>query len=213
MNFLAHLYLAGDDEEIIVGQMLGDFLEPRWQEKYSPRVCAGVELHRFVDRYTDAHPLVSRARRTVRPPYRRFAGVLLDMFFDHFLARGWDRWSPQVGLEEFALSRYAVLERHEPRLTARLRRILPSMVRHDWLGAYAGRAGIERALRGMSRRLTRENPLGSGAVLLDEIGLELQSTFDRFFPELITANEAELARVQRDRGGRDGRSPSALPLN
>ena len=202
MNFLAHLYLAGDDEDLIVGQMLGDFLEPRWREKYSPRVCDGIDLHHFVDRFTDTHSVVAEARMLVRPPYRRFAGVLLDVFFDHFLARDWARHVPDTTLPEFARSRYAVLERNEQRLSPRLQQALPSMVRHDWLNAYARRDGIERVLRGVSRRLSRENPLGEGAELLDEIGLQLETAFESFFPELVAANEVEISRVEYRRAGR-----------
>lgn len=202
MNFLAHLHLAGDDEEIVLGQMLGDFLEPGWREKYSPRVQAGVRLHQFVDRYTDAHPAVAALRGRVRRPYRRFAGVLLDVFFDHLLARDWERWRPDQPLAGFAQSRYEILTRHQARLSPRLRAALPSMVGRDWLGSYARREGVERALRGMSGRLSRENPLASAGELLDEMGPEISETFAVFFPDLEAANKVELSRVERSRGGR-----------
>ena len=190
MNFLAHLYLAGDDEEAIVGQMMADFLERGWRDHCTPAVQAAVAWHQRIDRYTDTHPRVAALRRMCREPYRRYAGIILDVLFDYSLARDWSSYSPHVDLRSFAESRYAVLERHSRQLTESLRRAIPYMKRYDWLSSYARRDGIESTLRGLSRRLKRENPLATSGILIDEIGPEIDAVFHPFFEDLIQAHAA-----------------------
>ena len=186
MNFLAHLYLAGEDEDLIVGQMLGDFLEPGWRRTAAPGVQRGVRQHQEVDRFTDLHPVFKRSRSRLPAELRRYAGIVVDIYYDHLLANHWPQFHAQLSLEEFARSRYEVLQRREHHLTSKLRRVLPSIVRNDWLTRYREFAGIERALQGVSRRLRRGNPIAeSGAALRDEHD-GLAEDFLEFFPELTS---------------------------
>jgi acyl carrier protein phosphodiesterase len=184
LNFLAHVYLSRHDEELLVGQLLGDFLEPGWRERFPPRVAEGVTLHRQVDRFTDTHALFAQSRRRLGPRFRLCSGVLVDVFYDHFLARSWARYHPERPLPEFTRHVYAALNRRESLLTARFLRVFPSMSAHDWLASYGNLETIDRALLGLSRRLTRANPIAEGGEALREHYEELEDDFHAFFPEL-----------------------------
>ena len=177
----------------MVGQMLGDFLEPGWRERLPPRVIQGVELHQQVDRFTDTHPVFAQSRRRLGDDYRLYAGVLVDVFYDHFLARNWERYHPERPLVEFTAGVYAVLARHESSLTKRLRRVLPSMSSHDWLGSYGRLEAVDRALLGISRRLSRPNPMAEGGKALRLHYVDLETDFHAFFPELEAFVAAQAA--------------------
>ena len=184
MNHLAHALLAGNDEELRLGGMLGDFVHGRPDPaRFPARVIDGIRLHRAIDVYTDAHPEVAEARRLLPAPYRRFGGILLDMWFDHELARGFSRWSVEP-LGAYSDGLRALLHRHQDLLPDGLKRFLSYMDAHDLPAGYAERAEIERALRGVSARLSRTNPVGEAMPVL--VGLEgpLRERFEAFFPEL-----------------------------
>lgn len=184
MNFLAHFLLTPEDEELLAGQMLGDFLTKGWRERATPRTVLGVELHQAIDAYSDRHPIGLAARKRFRAPYRRYAGIILDVFFDHFLARDFEKYSGGESLEAFSARCYRALRARREQAPPRMQRAIDSMTTHDWLGAYASVDGVRGALRGISRRLRRENPLGEAAELLPELDSALEADFRAFFPEL-----------------------------
>ncbi|WEN15322.1 ACP phosphodiesterase [Rhodanobacter sp. AS-Z3] len=184
MNHLAHTLLAGDDEELQLGGMLGDFVHGQPdQTLYSPRVIAGIRLHRAIDVYTDAHLDVLAAKALLPVPYRRYAGILLDMWFDHCLAREFSRWSGR-SLLPYSDALRALLWRRDALLTPALRRFRSYMDGHGLPACYADRAVLGQALAGIGQRLSRANPLDSALPVLVEHELELQRCFEVFFPEL-----------------------------
>ncbi|TAL98829.1 MAG: DUF479 domain-containing protein [Rhodanobacter sp.] len=184
MNHLAHAWLAGDDDALRLGGMLGDFVhgqpDPAW---YPPRVISGIRLHRAIDSYTDAHPEVLAAKACLPPPYRRYAGILLDMWFDHCLARSFTRWSRQP-LAEYSAALRGLLRRRDALLTPALRRFRGYMEANDLPAGYADRAVLELALVGIGQRLSRANPLDSALPVLVAHEAELQRRFEAFFPQL-----------------------------
>lgn len=184
MNHLAHLLLAGDDEALQLGGMLGDFVHGQPDPQQWPaRVIAGIRLHRAIDVYTDAHPVVLAAKALLPSPHRRYAGILLDMWFDHCLARHFSRWDARP-LQRVAADARASLRRHDALLTPALRRFLGYMEMHDLPAGYADLAMLERALHGIGQRLRRPHPLASALpVLLAHEGA-LQQHFEAFYPEL-----------------------------
>jgi acyl carrier protein phosphodiesterase len=184
LNYLAHLYLAGDDPKAQVGQVLADFVAAREIDSFEPGIRAGIRAHQRIDVFTDSHPIVVAARRRMVAPYRRYGNILLDVFFDHFLAKNWDRYSAGISLEDFAQQRYRVLNEHRDAYPGRFQRVIISMARGDWLGSYREVNNIDRALQGISRRLTRENPLADGVSVLRDQYDELDADFAKFFPEL-----------------------------
>ena len=184
MNYLAHLLLAGDDPEAQVGQVLADLVRPQDIRALPPGVRTGIRAHQRIDVFADSHPDFSVARRRLRPPYRRFAGVLVDVFFDHFLARDWDRHGDGSPLPEFATAKYRVLRAHRDLPVRRYRQVVDAMEHDDWLVGYSELAGVDRALRGISKRCRRPNPLASGLSALEENYVPLRIDFETFFPKM-----------------------------
>ena len=184
MNHLAHALLAGDDEWLMLGSVMGDFVHgPVDGLEFPPRVIEGIRLHRAVDVFTDAHPEVLAAKALLPPPYRRYAGILLDMWFDHCLARDFSRWSAQP-LESFSRELRELLRREDAVLPAALRRFRDYMEAHDLPAGYAEPQEIGLALRGIAQRLRRENPLDTALPLLIALEHPLQQHFEAFFPAL-----------------------------
>jgi acyl carrier protein phosphodiesterase len=184
MNHLAHALLAGDDEALQLGGMLGDFVHGQPDVGLFPsRVIAGIRLHRAIDVYTDAHPEVLAAKALLPSPYRRYAGILLDMWFDRCLARDFPRWSAQP-LPEYSAALRALLWRQDALLPPQLRRFRNYMEAHGLPTGYADDAVLGEALGGIGQRLSRANPLDSALPVLLEREAELLERFEAFFPEL-----------------------------
>ncbi len=191
MNHLAHVLLAGPQPEARLGAMLGDFWRGAPDDAWPAAVQAGVRLHRKIDVYTDSHPIVADTRRLFAPPYRRYAGILLDVYFDHALARNWTSYADEsiAALSAQVLGQLAANAKWLPDDLSRF----GLYMRHNGLFAsYAERAVIERVLVGIGMRLRHANPLASAAPLLWEHAEDLDRSFARFFPELRA--EATLQR-------------------
>jgi acyl carrier protein phosphodiesterase len=184
LNFLAHLYLAEPTPLGLLGSLMGDFVKGPLHRRYPAALERALVQHRRIDAFTDAHPLVRASRNRVSATHRRFAGVLTDMFFDHFLARHWADYSVEP-LAEFTSRVYALLDAQHALLPARLQHIAPSMRRGDWLGSYAQVASIETALDRMGSRLKRGNLLLGAGVQLREQYAAFEGDFRAFFPELV----------------------------
>lgn len=195
MNYLAHLYLAGDEPEALVGNLMGDFVKGPVPEELDERLRRGIVLHRRIDAFTDRHPIVGRSKRRLRPRFRRYGGILVDVFYDHFLARNWSRYSA-VPLPAFARHVYRILEARYPELPARMQRSVAHMIANDLLLSYRELAGIERALRGIEGRLKRESGLHQALADLELNDAELGRDFEVFFPELV--GYVESLRRSRD---------------
>ncbi len=184
MNHLAHVLLVGDDDALRLGGMLGDFVHGQPDPtRYPARVISGIRLHRAIDTYTDAHPEVLAAKASLPPPYRRYAGILLDMWFDHCLARSFPCWSPQP-LAEYSMVLRTLLRRRDALLPPALRQFRTYMEANDLPAGYADREVLARALTGVGQRLTRANPLDSALPVLVAREDELQRRFEVFFPQL-----------------------------
>jgi acyl carrier protein phosphodiesterase len=184
VNHLAHALLAGSDEWLMLGSVMGDFVHgPIDGLEFPPRVIEGIRLHRAVDVFTDAHPEVLAAKALMPPPYRRYAGILLDMWFDHCLARDFSRWCVQP-LGSYSDDLRALLKRHDALLPDSLRRFRQYMEANDLPAGYAERATLHRALAGIGQRLSRANPLDSALPVLIEHDAALQVHFEAFFPQL-----------------------------
>ena len=184
VNYLAHLLLAGDKPTAQVGQILADCVSASSIATFEAEIQAGIRAHQKIDVYSDTHPVFGAARQRLQPPYRRFAGVLLDVYFDHFLAKGWSRHGDGTALAEFAEQRYEILRRYRDLPSRRFRLVVDAMIRDNWLVGYSRLDGVERALRGISRRFKRENPIASGTTVLLENYAPLRSDFEKFFPQL-----------------------------
>lgn len=196
MNYLAHLYLSPPGDDALLGSLLGDFVKgpvnSELRRRYGDEVTRAIVLHRKIDSFTDAHPLVRDSRNRISRARRRFAGVMIDLFYDHFLAKNWHEFHHQP-LEEFTRQFYSILTSRHEQLPERLQRVAHSIVSLDWLGSYADVESVATALDRMSRRLRRENALVySGEELLLNYA-ELENDFRQFIPKAL-----EFARAQGD---------------
>ena len=133
MNYLAHIHLASQSDEAMIGALLGDFAGADYAGDYTPEIEREIAIHRKVDSYTDSHPVVLAAKEMFEPGRRRFAGILLDMFYDHVLIVNWERYSAQ-SVDELIARFYRALEARKAMLPERLQRMLPYMIGQDWLG-------------------------------------------------------------------------------
>jgi acyl carrier protein phosphodiesterase len=185
VNYLAHLYLAGDDDAEISGALLGDFVKGRLENlDLAPAIVDGIRLHRSVDSYTDAHPIVIRSRERFQDR-RRVSGIIVDIAYDHFLATHWQTFAKEP-LDDFCHDRYQRLLARMNTFPPRLRTIVPHMARSDWLGSYAELDNVAYALERIGRRLSQPDMLTDMLDDLERHYTGLEQDFMQFFPELKT---------------------------
>ena len=185
VNYLAHAWLARHSDDAILGAILGDFVFGQsGLQDWPPAVRAEIVRHRRIDRYTDEHPAVVEAR-ALFGGLRRYAGIVLDVYFDHRLARDWPRWNDE-SLHDFTARVYRVLREHRDELPPRLQAIAPRMAAHDWLGSYRDRANVDLAVTRIATRLSRN---GERLVdCLDDLRTHeaaIAGGFEAFFPQLV----------------------------
>ncbi|GAB2870945.1 acyl carrier protein phosphodiesterase [Hymenobacter ruber] len=189
MNFLAHLFLSGSPNsatysDVLLGNFIADSVPGRQLENYPPAVQTGIRLHRAIDTFTDQHPVVRRSTQRLREAgYGKYAGVISDMFLDHFLARNFPEFSPE-NLPDFTRRVYALLNSREAEMPPRVQQMLVYMVQHNWLLGYAEIEGIRRALSGLSRRASAGSGMETAATELVANYAEYEADFRAFFPEL-----------------------------
>jgi acyl carrier protein phosphodiesterase len=184
MNFLAHLYLSEDNVESRLGNFLGDFWRGDVRQNLPPGMRAGVDLHHRIDSFTDTHPQVRISRARMDKRFRHLTGVMVDVFYDHYLAKHWGRFSEQT-LEGFIREVYTTFRDYPGVLPHPAPLVIERMAEQDWLLSYQTVEGISLTLRRMSRRMRRPNLLYEGGQELADHYEELQQDFDVFFPELV----------------------------
>lgn len=189
MNWLAHAFLSGPDPEARLGNVLADVIRGPEPCTASAALRRGIEWHHAIDAFTDAHPVVARSRDRVPPGYRRFGGVLVDVFYDHFLARDWHRYSPQP-LGAYLRELYGSIGDADTELPPDARAVAVRMAAEDWLGAYRNVSGIQAALARISDRLGRRRgragELGGAVGVLLTHADEFEGDFAEFFPDLCS---------------------------
>lgn len=187
MNYLAHLLLADDSDASRVGNLLGDFtrgLISDLEKQFPPEIIKGIRMHRAVDQFTDSHPLFRQARLLLAKERRRFAGIIVDIFFDHFLCKHWSKFST-IPLNIFITDIYHALERHPEWLTGRLKEVFPVMRNEDWLSRYATLEGIENTLKRVSKRSTKLSAIANGTDDLRKNTEDFEELFLAFMPSLL----------------------------
>lgn len=183
MNWLAHLYLSEPTPSFRIGNVLPDMLSMAELAQLPPEFQAGVERHRKIDAFTDAHPIVRRSIGRFNPTFRRFAGVLTDIFYDHFLACHWNLYA-DMPLETFAQEVYASFELHRSDIPNRTYTGLQHMKAQNWLVSYRDIEGIRVTLTRVDARLRRSYNLGDSVIELEENYVALEADFLEFFPDL-----------------------------
>ncbi len=153
MNFLAHLYLSGDFDELMLGNFIADFVKGKPSALIHPQIAKGIILHRQIDTFTDTHPVVKESKKRLQPSYHKYSGVIVDIFYDHFLAKNWVLYS-SASLVEFAANVYSLVNLHKQILPPAMHHMLYYMQKQNWLVSYQQTEGIARALQGMAQRTT-----------------------------------------------------------
>ena len=184
MNFLAHLFLADRTPDSLLGNLAGDFVKGILGDEFRPAVRDGIMEHRRIDEFTDTHPSASAFRRVIAAQHGHYAGVISDVFLDHFLARGWEAYSEER-FDDFLGRVFATLDPMIGEMPGHLPFVYQRLRDDRWLQSYAERDGIETALRNLSRRFSRAPRLDRAVHLLDDRRDELQQHFSAFFPEAI----------------------------
>lgn len=181
MNFLGHLYLATIQPHSLVGSILPDLCKPRDWRQQSPAVIQGCMMHQQVDRLIDANPHFLALKKTVSTPRKRFAGIILDVALDHYLAANWSEWH-DTDLRQFVDQCYNRMVPADPQLPEQVHRVLAHMVAHDWLYHYRHVSGIASAYQGLSRRFRFENPLAGS----EQEWINNQEQWEQGFHKIMT---------------------------
>jgi acyl carrier protein phosphodiesterase len=184
MNFLAHIYLSGDNELLTIGNFAGDGVRGNKYKSYPIEVQAGIQLHREIDTFTDAHPLFRKCTKRLHEGYGHYSGVIVDIFFDHFLAKNWSAYS-DVPLAAYINNFYKSLDRHFEVLPPRFQNLTPIMIEGNWLLSYASIEGIQLVLDGMNKRTKGRSKMNEATKELKEHYEAFENDFTAFFKALI----------------------------
>lgn len=183
MNFLAHIQLSFDDDEITLGNFIADSIRGNRFGHLPKRIQKGIRLHREIDTFTDAHPIVRRSARRLYPRYSHYSKVIVDIFYDHFLARNWADYSTEP-LAVFVDRFYDLLEANYTLLPEGVKRMMPYMIADNWLLNYSNLDGIAKVLKGMNRRTQHKSGMDHAINDLEAHYSEFESEFTEFYPEL-----------------------------
>ncbi len=183
MNFLAHIYLSFDDEGITIGNFIADGIKSKDYLQYPDKIQKGILLHRAIDSYTDAHPLHKKSSSRLYPAYRHYNRVIVDIFYDHFLAKNWKTYS-DVPLHDYVDQFYSLLEQYYPILPESTQRMMPYMIADNWLLNYSKLEGIGKVLSGMNRRTQNKSKMNFAMRELDQYYGSFEEEFTSFFEDL-----------------------------
>ncbi len=184
MNFLAHLYLSGDSEKIKVGNFIGDWIKGRKYENYPQLIKTGILMHRDIDAFTDRHPVVFRSMERLKTRYHLYAGIIVDIFYDHFLAAQWEKYS-SVSLHHFVRNCYFMLVKYYDTLPFNVQKVIPSLIINDRLKSYAKIKGIQKAIHTMTKYTSLPWETEFAIKILKDYYDNFKADFNEFFPEII----------------------------
>lgn len=195
MNFLAHLYLSGNIENIITGNFIADHVKGKAILNYHPEIQKGIVLHRKIDTFTDNHPVFIQTRNRLIPGYKKYSGVIADMIYDHFLSANWESYTDE-SIDAFTSRMYKILMKQYFRLPSKTQRMLPFMAKSNWLKSYGTFEGLERALSGMEQRTPFPSRMSEAVADLREDYALYKNEFELFFPVVNTYVNEQLANME-----------------
>jgi len=192
MNYLAHIYLSGESDEIKVGNFIGDYVKGNRHQEYPDLVAYGIRLHRSIDSFTDSHADVREFINLLKPGYGRYAGIIADVFFDHFLAANWNEYSVYT-LRQFAKHAHAVFLSHFLILPFRVKQFLPFLIQNKRLESYARQENLFQVLEIMSRYTSLPANSEWAMSMLQQEYAQFEALFRSFFAEITEYVESEFA--------------------
>ncbi len=195
MNFLAHIYLSGNNDKIAIGNFISDSVRGKKYKAFPKEIQKGLLLHREIDTFTDAHKIFRQSTKRLHKNYSHYSGVIVDIFYDHFLAKNWSKYS-DVPLDEYIIRFYKVLEDDYDILPERVQKLMPYMISDNWLLSYASTEGISRVLNGMNKRTKNVSKMNLAINELKEFYPEFEQEFTLFFDELIEFSNKKLKEIE-----------------
>ncbi len=184
MNYLAHAYLSFNEPEILVGNMISDFVKGKRKYDYSLAIQKGIQLHRSIDTFTDLHKATAEAKSFFRPQYRLYSGAFVDVVYDHFLACDAAQYADDGNLEKFSVKIYASLEKYTDVFPSRFQMMFPHMKNHNWLYNYRFKDGIKKSFGGLVWRAAYLTESDIAYDVFNEHYAGLKACYQEFFPEV-----------------------------
>lgn len=194
MNYLAHAYLSFNEPEIVVGNLISDFVKGKKKFDYSAGIQNGILLHRAIDNFTDTHDATRQAREVFRPHYRLYAGAFVDVVYDHFLATDKNEFTP-ASLLQFSENTYTIVEPYLAVLPETFQQVFPYMRQYNWLNNYQYTTGIEKSLAGLVRRAAYLSESATAFALFQTHYQHLRACYNNFFPALKSFAIEQLAAL------------------
>jgi acyl carrier protein phosphodiesterase len=191
MNFLAHIYLSGDNDLMKIGNFMADGIRGKQFESYHAKIQKGIVLHRFIDTYTDSHSVFRESTKRLHSEYHHYAGVIVDVFYDHFLAKNWNQYSDEK-LEVFVARFYQSLQDNYDLLSDRAKGMMPYMIKQNWLLSYQTIQGIHTILTQMDGRTKNESKMRFASNELEKFYEAFDQEFTTFFDDLRIQSHLKL---------------------
>ena len=194
MNYLAHIYLSGDEEGVIIGNFIADGIKGKKYMSYPLSIQKGILLHRAIDSYTDQHPVVRKSTKRLHKNHSHYSGIIVDMFYDHFLASKWENYA-SIPLDDYAAWFYNLMEENHDLLPSRIQRMMPYMVSNNWLLSYRSMDGLATILGQMNTRIKGKAHLDTAILDLEANYDDFEEEFTEFFSDLIDFSEKKLMEL------------------
>ncbi len=191
MNFLAHIYLSGDNDLMKIGNFMADGIHGKNFDAFPLEIQKGIILHRSIDTFTDAHPVFRQSTKRLHANYHHYSGIIVDIFYDHFLAKNWSTYSDEK-LEDYSERFYQSLRDNHDLLTLKTQKMLPYMIDHNWLLSYQTIENIENVLARMDTRMKYDSNMRFSVAELKTFYVEFESEFTAFFKELIVHSNLKI---------------------
>jgi acyl carrier protein phosphodiesterase len=183
MNFLAHIYLSGNNDMLKIGNFMADSIRGHHYLDYPDNIRKGILLHRYIDTFTDAHPIYRKSKHRLHEKYGHYSGVIMDIVYDHYLAKNWSKYSDEK-LEDYADNFYKLLQNNYGLLTEKIQKMMPSMIARNWLVSYESLDGLEMILFQMDYRTKHRVHMQEAIVEVKQFYAEFEEEFTLYFEEL-----------------------------
>ncbi len=196
MNYLAHIYLSRDHELITIGNFMADGIKGNKYKTYPEDIQKGILLHRQIDSFTDTHKIVRISKRRLNDRYGLYRGVVIDILYDHFLAKNWNDYS-EIDLPTYTQNFYDSLSRNFDILPDKIQYMSKYLIRDNWLLSYAEKEGIQKVLEGMNRRTKNRSQMDLAINDLEAHYGDFESDFQQFFDELMAFTDNKLIEINK----------------
>ncbi len=196
MNYLAHIYLSRDHELITLGNFMADHIKGNKYKTFPVDLQKGILLHRQIDSFTDTHRIVKISKRRLDDIYGLYRGIVIDIFYDHYLAKNWKDYS-DIPLTTYTQTFYESLTRNFDILPDKIKYMSKYLIRDNWLLSYAHTEGIQKVLEGMNRRTNNKSHMNLAINDLESHYSDFEADFQEFFDELIIFTDNKLIEINK----------------